>query len=53
MNEIKLSVELVNKVLGYLGTRPYQEVFTLITEIQGVAKDQVTPPEVKEEESNG
>jgi len=49
MNEIKLSVELVNKILGYLGTRPYQEVFTLITEVQNVAKDQVTPAETPAE----
>jgi hypothetical protein len=30
MEKITLSTQLVNAVLGYLGTRPYQEVFTLI-----------------------
>jgi hypothetical protein len=45
---IKLPVELVNQVLGYLGTRPYQEVFPLIQAIQEAAK----PPSIKET-SNG
>lgn len=40
MNDIKISVELANKILGYLGTRPYQEVFHLVTEIQDLAKKQ-------------
>jgi hypothetical protein len=38
--EIKLSVETVNQILGYLGTRPYQEVFNLIQAIQDSAKPQ-------------
>jgi len=37
--EIKLSVNTVNQVLGYLGTRPYQEVFQIIEAIQKEAKD--------------
>lgn len=41
MNEIKLSVQLVNALLQYLGTRPYQEVFPLIAEIQQQASPQV------------
>jgi hypothetical protein len=34
MNEIKLSTELVNGVLQYLGSRPFVEVAGLIQEIQ-------------------
>jgi len=38
--DIKLSVNTVNQILGYLGTRPYQEVFQLIQAIQEAAKPQ-------------
>ena len=38
--KIELPVEVVNQVLGYLGTRPYQEVFHLIQAIQDAAKPQ-------------
>ena len=37
--EVKLSVNTVNQILGYLGTRPYQEVFQIIEVIQKEAKD--------------
>lgn len=30
-----LSVELANEILGYLGKRPYDEVFQLIEKLQG------------------
>jgi hypothetical protein len=46
MNEIKLSTNLVNGILQYLGTRPYTEVFQLIEAIQKEAKDQDKPSEV-------
>lgn len=36
--ELKLPIETVNQVLGYLGTRPYQEVYSLIQAIQEAAK---------------
>lgn len=42
MNEIKLSTNLVNGILQYLGTRPYTEVFQLIEAIQKEAKDQAS-----------
>jgi len=42
---ISLSVELANQVLGYLGTRPYQEVFHLIQAIQEAAKPKEEPKE--------
>jgi hypothetical protein len=37
---IQLPVDAVNQILGYLGTRPYQEVFHLIQAIQDAAKPQ-------------
>jgi len=40
--KLHLDIEVVNQVLGYLGTRPYQEVYGLIQAIQEAAK----PPEV-------
>jgi len=40
--KLQLDIETVNQVLGYLGTRPYQEVYALIQAIQEAAK----PPEV-------
>jgi len=40
--EVKLSVNTVNQILGYLGTRPYQEVFQIIEAIQKEAKDNQT-----------
>lgn len=36
--ELRLPIEVVNQVLGYLGTRPYQEVYQLIQAIQDAAK---------------
>jgi len=41
MEKITLSTQLVNAVLGYLGARPYQEVFQLIEGLQNEAKSQV------------
>jgi hypothetical protein len=38
---INLPIELVNQILGYLGTKPYQEVVYFIQEIQKEAKDQI------------
>jgi hypothetical protein len=44
MNEIKLSTNLVNAILQYLGTRPYTEVFQVIEAIQKEAKAASEPP---------
>jgi hypothetical protein len=41
---INLSVETVNAILGYLGTRPYQEVYQLIAAIQAAAAPKEEPP---------
>lgn len=40
MEKITLSVNLVNQLLGYLGSRPYQEVFQLVEAIQKEAQNQ-------------
>ena len=39
MNDIKLTTPLINTILQYLGTRPYQEVFQIIAEIQKQAQE--------------
>jgi len=38
MEKIEVSLKLMNDVLGYLGTRPYQEVFQLIEGMQNEAR---------------
>jgi len=51
MEKITLSTSLVNNIMAYLGTRPFQEVFQLIQEVQKEAQAQqpeqvaTTPPE--------
>jgi len=40
MEKITLSVNLVNAVLQYLGTQPYQNVYQLVEALQKEAKDQ-------------
>jgi hypothetical protein len=40
---LTLPIEVANQVLGYLGTRPYQEVYQLIQAIQDAAK----PPQAE------
>lgn len=42
---LQLPIEAVNQVLGYLGTRPYQEVYQLIQAIQEAAKPKEEPKE--------
>jgi hypothetical protein len=42
--KIELTLGLINNVLGYLATRPYQEVFPLIQEVQAQAMPQVPMP---------
>jgi len=44
MNDIKLSTQLVNAILQYLGSRPYTEVFQIIEAIQKEAKAASEPP---------
>jgi len=44
MDKITLSINLVNQIMGYLGTRPYQEVFQLVEGLQAEAKAQAPAP---------
>ena len=44
MSEYKISLETLNAVLAYLGSRPYQEVFNLIKAVQDEASKQIAPP---------
>lgn len=45
MENIQISTQLANAVLAYLGTRPYQEVFQLISALQQEAQSQAKPQE--------
>jgi len=40
---LPLPIDLINQVLGYLGTRPYQEVFHLVQAIQAAAQPKEIP----------
>ena len=46
MEKITLSTTLVNNIMAYLGTRPFQEVFQLIQEVQKEAQAQQSTPEI-------
>jgi hypothetical protein len=35
---LNLPIDLANQIIGYLGTRPYQEVYQLINGMQDAAK---------------
>jgi hypothetical protein len=48
MESILITTQTLNKIMGYLGTRPYQEVFQLIEAIQEEAKNQPKPQEVED-----
>ena len=51
--KIEITLSLINGVLGYLGTRPYGEVFQLIQTIQEQAGPQVpVPPKVEDPETS-
>jgi hypothetical protein len=53
MDEMKMNIALANEILGYLGSRPYQEVFQLIEKFQGAFRDaqaiQAQPPKLDAE----
>jgi len=45
MDKVTLSTTLVNNIMAYLGTKPFQEVFQLIDAInKEAANQQQTPP---------
>jgi hypothetical protein len=50
MENLQISVKLLNQILGYLGNRPYTEVFQLVEAIQAEAKNQ---PQAAQEERPG
>jgi len=52
MQTISLPLELVNQILGYLGTRPYQESYQLISLIQDAAKKQIETEAYGNQEAN-
>jgi hypothetical protein len=43
MKELTISIELANAILGYLGTKPYAEVFQFIEAIQAAAPKDAEP----------
>ena len=47
MEKLQISAQLLNAVIGYLGTRPYQEVFQLVEGLQAEAKSQPQPTEAQ------
>lgn len=52
-DKLSLSVDLVNAILGYLGTRPYQEVFQLIEAAQKEAQAAVSAQTPESSEVQG
>jgi len=44
MDKVTLSTTLVNNIMAYLGTRPFQEVFQLIDAVQKEAQSQQQAP---------
>ena len=48
METVNISIQLLNGILGYLGTRPYTEVFQLIEQLQKEVKSKL-PQEEKQE----
>lgn len=47
--KITLTLNLVNGILNYLGTKPYAEVFALVQEIQSQALPQLPTPDPAQE----
>ena len=41
---VTLKLSLVNAMLQYLGTRPYQDVYQLVQELQAVVVPQIQMP---------
>ena len=44
--EVKVSLQLVNGILQYLGTKPYGEVFQIVNAIHGEVQPQIPMPEM-------
>jgi len=48
MDKVTLSTTLVNNIMAYLGTRPFQEVFQLIDAVQKEAQAQTPAAPVEQ-----
>ena len=48
MDKITLSVQTVNMIMGYLGTKSYQEVFQIIEAVQKEVNAQQPAPATTE-----
>lgn len=46
--KFQITESLINKILGHLGRRPYQEVFQLIEEMQTELRAQPEAPKTEE-----
>ena len=44
--KVEVSLSLMNGVLQYLGSKPFQEVFQLVNAIHGEVQPQIPMPEV-------
>ena len=42
--EVKVSLQLMNGILNYLGTKPYGEVFQIVNAIHGEVQPQIQMP---------
>lgn len=45
---LQLPIELANQIIGYLGTRPYQEVYQLIDGMKAAA----VPPQPEKQDGD-
>ena len=50
MKEVKISVTLVNEILEYLGSRPYNEVTHLVSKILSLNSQLVESPVTNQED---
>lgn len=54
--KLMLPIETANQIIGYLSTRPYNEVYQLIAAMQDAAKPPVMPdmaPTADQEQGHG
>lgn len=50
MQTVTLSLDLVNGIMAYMGSRPFSEVYQLINQIQAQAQPQVAAMEPEPEQ---
>lgn len=51
--ELRIPIELANQIIGYLGTRPYQEVWALIDGMKKAAEPPKEQPNGNQVDSEG